>query len=64
MKTKNNIYKSVLHKNCGGEIVIVAKTRNDILLVCKRCKTSFDWTTNIGPYQIQQALADEMEIME
>jgi len=41
MKTK--VYRSVLHTNCGGEIVFVASSPKDAVVVCKKC--NHEWMT-------------------
>lgn len=34
-------YRSVLHKDCGGEIVLIAADSKNTKLSCKRCKACF-----------------------
>ena len=56
-----DIYRSVLHKNCGGEIVFIAKDKNDAMLACKKCKQIWEMST---PFIKKTSIASDMYIIE
>lgn len=59
---KKKTYYSVIHKNCGGEITIVAHDRTDVMPACRRCETSWTYELPFGILKANAILADEMEI--
>lgn len=55
-------YKSVLHRECGGEIVVVSDGK-DWKMACKRCLEAWDVELPNLPFPTKSQLADDMEVM-
>lgn len=59
---KEKFYTQVLHKLCGGEIILVASDKNDAVLCCKECKQTWDTSTNQIPFPQQMSIGEDMYI--
>ena len=68
MKTKQTkqggkkTYNSVLHKNCGGEIVMVASDLSDAVLACNKCKQVWETSSNVIPFPQKMEVGEDMYI--
>lgn len=60
--SKKPTYASVLHQNCGGEVVLVAAAKNDAVLACKKCFGTWDTSTNFIPFPQKMSIGDDMYI--
>jgi len=59
---QNRVYRSVLHNDCGGEIVLVASGSNDAVLCCRSCKQTWETSTNYVPFPQVMSVGEDMYI--
>jgi len=59
---KEKPYNSVLHKNCGGEIVLVANDLSNAILACNKCKQNWETSSNAIPFPQKMAVGEDMYI--